>query len=72
MSGDGWWWSADWSTALAVARSRAAASGARYRVRKSWAEPNRWLVMPVTPSERWYTNPVTPSDLSYTNPSIWI
>jgi hypothetical protein len=45
----GWHWCADWSEALRIAVQRAHETGFRYRVRRSHAEPRRWLVMRELP-----------------------
>lgn len=44
-------WSTKWNVALEMANRQAMASGYRYRVRRSHARPDRWLVWRATPRQ---------------------
>jgi hypothetical protein len=45
-------WSLSWHVALTAANWAAYDTGFRYRVRRSWARPERWLVMRAVPVQQ--------------------
>lgn len=45
-------WSREWAVALDTANRAARQTGFRYRVRRSHARPERWLIMQALPRQR--------------------